>query len=153
VEERRVHLDVIPGGQDGGPALMPATRADICRVLVVEDDQDVRESLSILLERHSYAVSAAVHGEDALERFRAGYRPHVMLLDLDMPVMDGFRLLEEIRKDPDWGEVRIIILSALRDSSRIRELGVHDYLTKPVGVATLLRAIETQWSALRDRIH
>jgi CheY-like chemotaxis protein len=152
VEHRHTHLDVIPGGQDAFPDPMAVPRLETCRVLVVEDDEDVRESLATLLERHSYTVAAAVHGVDALERFATGYRPHIMLLDLDMPVMDGFRLLDEIRKDPGWGEVRIIILSALRDSARIRALGVHDYLTKPIAVTALLQAIETQLSILRDRI-
>jgi CheY-like chemotaxis protein len=111
----------------------------------VDDDPDVRESLSILLETHGYQVHSAVHGADALRQLVAGYVPDVMVLDLDMPVMDGFQVLDELRKHQGWSGIRIIMLTALRDS-RIWALGVHDYLTKPVDVTALLSAVETQWS-------
>jgi len=121
-----------------------------CQVIVVDDDPDVRESLSLLLQAHQYRVVAAVHGRDALDQILGGYVPHVMLLDLDMPVMDGFQVLAELRKNRKCDPIRIIILSALRDQ-RIWALGVHDYLTKPVDVPVLLSAVAAQWTLHPER--
>jgi CheY-like chemotaxis protein len=122
-----------------------------CKVFVVEDDSDVRESLSTLLRTHEYRVASAVHGKDALSQLSAGYTPDVILLDLDMPVMDGFQVLAELRKNPIWMGVRIVIVSALRDD-RIWALSAHDYVTKPIDVTTLLGSIAAQCAeAHRDR--
>jgi CheY-like chemotaxis protein len=105
----------------------------------------------MLLSTHEYRVASAVHGQDALSQLSAGYTPDVILLDLDMPVMDGFQVLAELRRNPLWMGVRIVIISALRDD-RIWALSAHDYLTKPLDVTTLLGSIAAQCAeAHRDR--
>ena len=71
------------------------------RVLIVEDDRDIREELTSLLEENDYCVLVADHGEHALEVMRAGNRPDAIILDLMMPVMDGWEFREHQKKDPD----------------------------------------------------
>ncbi|WP_246687846.1 response regulator [Methylobacterium sp. WL93] len=84
-------------------------------VLVVDDDADMRERLRIVLERNGWAVREAGNGAEALERVLEA-RPGIVLLDLTMPVMDGFTFLRELRAIPSCTEVPVVVLSA-RDVS------------------------------------
>lgn len=74
--------------------------AEECSVLVVEDDDDVRDMMVELLEAGGYTALIARHGEEALAQLRAGQRPCIILLDLMMPVMDGWTFCDEVQKDP-----------------------------------------------------
>ncbi len=88
------------GGQPGGP------------VLVVEDDANLREMLRRTLEAEDWPVAEAEHGRAALESIRAR-RPAVVLLDLMMPVMDGFELLAELRQNEDWRTIPVVVITAM----------------------------------------
>ena len=88
------------------------------QVLVVEDEADLRSALEELLSAWGYRVSTACDGAEALERLRAGREPVLMLLDLQMPVMDGDALLAEVSRHPPRRRLRIIVLSANRDVER-----------------------------------
>ena len=88
------------------------------RVLVVEDEADLRTALVELLTIWGYRVFAARDGREALERLRAGQEPVLMLLDLQMPVMDGDALLDEVSRHPPERRLRIIVLSANLDVQR-----------------------------------
>ena len=125
------------------------------RLLVVDDNEANRDLLVRRLERHGYAVTTAVDGRDALERLAAAPFD-VVLLDIMMPELNGYEVLERLRDDAALGAVRVIMLSALDEVDsvvRCLELGADDYLTKPFN-ATLLRArIESSLARkrLRDR--
>ncbi len=82
-----------------------------CRVLVVEDDADMREVLRRRLEKEGWAVSEAANGREALERV-AESRPELILLDLMMPEMDGFQFLEEVRKQEEWRSIPVVVVTA-----------------------------------------
>ena len=82
-----------------------------CRVLVVEDDEDMREVLRRRLEKEGWAVSEAANGREALERV-AESRPELILLDLMMPEMDGFQFLEEVRKQEEWRSIPVVVVTA-----------------------------------------
>lgn len=110
-------------------------------VLLVEDDADIREALTDVLRMERWTVEPAANGKLALDRLRSGPQPDLMLLDLMMPVMDGFELLEHLRGEPGPSTV---VLSASRDVDRVREHPlVRATLGKPVEVGVLLGLLES----------
>jgi CheY-like chemotaxis protein len=118
-------------------------------VLVVEDEADLRTSLVELLSIWGYRVSSARDGHEALERLRAGQEPVLMLLDLQMPVMNGDQLLDEVSRHPPKRPLRIIVLSANLD---VAERGTHDRvavaLNKPVLPERLHETVDAEVHAL-----
>jgi CheY-like chemotaxis protein len=82
------------------------------RILVTEDDADIRESLELALSGHGYGVLTAENGKVALDKLREGYRPDLVLLDLAMPVMDGFEFLEALRGDRHLREIPVLVMTA-----------------------------------------
>ncbi|HUM11122.1 MAG TPA: response regulator [Myxococcaceae bacterium] len=116
-------------------------------VLLVEDDADIREALTDVLRMERWTVEPAANGKAALERLRAGPPPDLMLLDLMMPVMDGFELLERLRGEPG---PTTVVLSASREVDRVREHPlVRATLGKPVEVGELLGLLEQLRQAQR----
>jgi len=112
-------------------------------VMVVDDSITVRKVTSRLLEREGYRVLTARDGVDALEQLKKE-RPAVMLIDIEMPRMDGFDLTRNVRGDPRTMEIPIIVISsrtAPKHRSRASELGVNAYLGKPYEEAELLKQI------------
>jgi two-component system response regulator MtrA len=113
------------------------------RVLLVEDDASIRASTALGLERSGFAVATAADGAEALERF-AGGSFDAVVLDLMLPVVDGFDVCRRIRRDSD---VPIVMLTARSDASDVvagLELGADDYVTKPFDLPVLaarLRAV------------
>lgn len=120
-------------------------------VLVVDDESDLRTFLEALLIDAGYRVQTAANGLEALERMQ-GHVPDALLLDLNMPVLDGFGVLERVRAAPRLALVPVIILSGHDDGENVTrglELGADEYLLKPFStwelvarLATLLRMIE-----------
>jgi serine phosphatase RsbU (regulator of sigma subunit) len=127
------------------------------RLLVVDDNEANRELLVRRLERHGYAVTTAVNGREALDRLAA--TPFdVMLLDIMMPELNGYQVLERLRGDNGQPAVRVIMLSALDEIEsvvRCLELGADDYLTKPFNAMLLRARIESSLARkrLRDQQH
>src|SRR6476646_6367807 len=78
-------------------------------ILIVDDDKDVRSALAELLEGEGYAVAGAHNGHEALQLMRAGLHPAVILLDLMMPVMDGWDFRSEQQRDPAFAGVPVVI--------------------------------------------
>jgi CheY-like chemotaxis protein len=127
-----------PAGTDT-PSPAPATERG--RVLLVDDDPDHRELLRRHVTQLGHEILAAEHGGQALELLEAA-RPDVILLDIHMPVMDGFETLAALKDHPVLREIPVIVLSALDDISSVArciELGAEDYLHKPAN-AVLLNA-------------
>lgn len=110
------------------------------RVLVVDDEPQIRRALRTALAGHGYRVEVAEDGEAALTML-AGRPPDVVVLDLMMPGVDGFEVLRQTRA---WSRVPIVVLSARgqeRDKVEALDLGADDYLTKPFGIAELLARV------------
>jgi len=95
------------------------TPGETCSVLLVEDDKPTREVMARTLEKSGWTVSEAGNGREALERL-AQKKPRLILLDLMMPVMDGFDFLLEMRANADWQDIPVIVLTAkdLTDEDR-----------------------------------
>jgi two-component system KDP operon response regulator KdpE len=107
------------------------------RVLVVDDEPQIRRALRTSLQGHGYQVEVAADGEEALT-ILAAQLPDVVVLDLVMPRVDGFEVLRLTRA---WSQIPIIVLSARgqeQDKVTALDLGADDYLTKPFGMEELL---------------
>jgi CheY-like chemotaxis protein len=113
------------------------------RVLVVEDDDSIRESLLELLADHGYEPVGAVHGRDALAKLSAlDPGPSVIVLDLMMPIMDGRSFREEQLRHPTLSRIPVIVISAYKEVSYdVQELRAAGYLKKPLKVQQLLRMV------------
>jgi CheY-like chemotaxis protein len=109
-------------------------------VLIVDDDTDFRSALALCLEGEGYTVAQATDGVEALSCV-TGQRPGVILLDLLMPRMDGFELLERLRADPALAAVPVLILTGT-PVENIRSLGVEAVVQKPMAIDALVSLME-----------
>ncbi len=103
-------------------------------VLLVEDDANLNLALTEMLQFYGYRVTGVYNGREALEALRR-FTPDVIICDIAMPVMDGYAFLQRRRSDPDFRLLPVIFLtaySAAENQRRAKEIGVEDYLTKPV---------------------
>jgi CheY-like chemotaxis protein len=103
------------------------------RVLVVDDDDVIRQLISVNLELEGFEVSTAVDGQDCLEKVK-DIRPDVVTLDIMMPRLDGWEAASRLRADPDTADIKVVLLSARAqeaDLERGSRIGVDAYLTKP----------------------
>ena len=109
-------------------------------VFIVEDDVDTREMLGRFLELEGYRVESAANGKLALERLDAGAPACVILLDLMMPVMDGWQFRREQAQHAALADIPVIVVSAAgRD--RIQQIDADAYLSKPVDLDELLERV------------
>lgn len=112
-------------------------------ILVVEDDPELLEGLSELLESEGHQVRRARHGLEALGFLRAGQRPHLILLDLMMPIMNGWQFRQEQRMDSELAKIPIVVISGKNDlPAHAQWLEADAYVQKPVRPETLLAAVE-----------
>jgi CheY-like chemotaxis protein len=112
-------------------------------ILIVEDDDDIREALTQILELEGYAVREAANGRQALDISRAEPTPSLILLDLMMPVMDGWQFRAEQMKDPVLSKVPVVVISAdLSIQEKAASFGAASVLPKPISLDRLLRAVE-----------
>jgi len=117
----------------------PTERRD---VLIVDDDPDIRDAVGECLRYEGYDVHSAADGRDALDRLEYGLRPAVILLDLMMPVLNGFDVLEALKNRPEWKSIPVVIVSANRGYEAEDLSGAVSILRKPVNVDRLLAAVE-----------
>jgi DNA-binding response OmpR family regulator len=121
------------------------------KILIVDDDPDIRDALSMILESKGYQVVTAQDGIEGLATLRSEM-PNLLILDLLMPKMDGFAVCKELQ-DPRWSKYRnipILILTSVREEASRRRyeletglaLNVDDYVEKPVSPDVLLHRVE-----------
>lgn len=107
-------------------------------VLVVDDDPDILASISMLLEMEGYTVLTAPHGKGALE-ILAGGHPCAIVLDLMMPVMDGYALLEHLERDEKLRGIPVIVVSGMHELSMLRH--TRAVLRKPIDPVALVAKV------------
>lgn len=111
-------------------------------VMVVDDEPDVRESLVEALETHGWSAVTARDGADALDKLRAGPRPSAILLDIMMPVMDGWQFRSAQRLDPVLCDIPVVVFSA---NELVRaaafDMGAAAFLKKPIRLDALLSTL------------
>ena len=120
---------------------MPAdTSPSAPTVLIVEDDPGLREMMAQLLTLEGLTPSTAVNGRDALDYLRRSQKPRVILLDLMMPVMDGWAFRREQWTDTALADIPVVVLSAF-DQARTDDLRASAVLKKPLDFDQLLRLV------------
>jgi CheY-like chemotaxis protein len=119
-------------------------RAITTSILVVDDDPGIVGFLELALGDEGYQVRVAANGRDALGQIAAG-RPSLILLDMNMPIMDGWEFCDQLRRqNADIGSIPIVVMTAARDAAmRCREVGAQGYLGKPFDLDHLFNTIET----------
>lgn len=114
------------------------------KVFVVEDDQDIREALTELLESEGYEVTTAENGQVGMDKLSAASQlPNLILLDLMMPVKDGFQFFAEKSADPTLSSVPVVIMSAdghILDKQK--QLQAKAYIKKPVDIDHILKMVD-----------
>jgi DNA-binding response OmpR family regulator len=113
------------------------------RVLVVDDDEVIRQLIAVNLTLEGFDVVTAVDGRDCLEKV-AEVEPDVITLDVMMPRLDGWVTATQLRKNPATAGIKVVLITARAqedDKDRGREIGVDAYLTKPFDPAEMIRVI------------
>lgn len=113
------------------------------KVLIAEDEPNIVASLEFLLRQSYYEVCVARDGEEAL-RLVASFAPQLVLLDMMMPRKSGFEVCRQIRGNPEWRDVKVMMLSAKGRDSDVDQglaLGADAYVTKPFSTQALLAAV------------
>lgn len=111
------------------------------RILIVEDDPDIRELITYRLENYCFEVESASDGVEAFNRLREN-PPDLIILDVLLPVMDGYALVNELQWHPDLKRIPIIVLSAKPDTADLfAESGVRSFVEKPFRSEDLLEQV------------
>ncbi len=119
-------------------------------IVVMDDDAGTRMLVSQVLKKEGYDVKSAEDGAKGLELIRE-FKPDLVVSDVQMPGMDGFTVLEQVRKDPELATTPIILLTSLQDRTHMRQgmtTGADDYLTKPFAPQELREAVAAQLDKL-----
>jgi CheY-like chemotaxis protein len=125
-------------------AILPAAVAFPARILVVEDDVDLRRSLAEVLEDEGCEVACARDGQDALRQLEGPSAPHAILLDLTMPGMDGWTFRSRQRSDPRLAGIPTVVISAAygSDPRSVAALAPDAFLSKPFDLGSLIDALK-----------
>lgn len=131
---------------------MPPSGLPAEPVLVVDDDADLRETMVMLLEDEGYQVASAANGREALLYLKRCPPPCLILLDLMMPLMNGWEFRQRQRQDPALASIPVLVMSAVADSGPpVSSLGAEDCLVKPVSMDVLLDKIRRHCRRVEER--
>ncbi|MCW8195854.1 response regulator [Proteobacteria bacterium 005FR1] len=110
------------------------------RILIVEDEPDIRETLKDILELEGFSVTTAANGREALQRVEEIQRPCLILLDLMMPVMDGWQFLHILKDERKhvFATIPVVVISAAADVSAVQQQYGCKAIKKPVSISTLV---------------
>jgi DNA-binding response OmpR family regulator len=131
--------------------LSPVTEL-LGRVLVVDDDEVIRQLIAVNLQLEGFDVSTAVDGQDCLEKVHT-VRPHVITLDIMMPRLDGWVTAVKLRENPATQDIKVVMITARAQDHDIRrghEIGVDAYVTKPFDPNELIRTVRELAGARAD---
>lgn len=121
-------------------------------ILIVEDNQILREGLRDILSYEGFSIFTAVHGQDALDQMRT-ITPDLILSDISMPEMDGITFFKSVRSHSDWVTIPFVFLTARGEKDDVltgKNLGVEDYLIKPLSREELLTAVKGRLNRSRQ---
>ena len=134
-------LHVAPDGFDfftGKDYFLQMTK----RILVVEDDTSIRELLVELLESEGYQVASAINGLEGLKYLQSNGNPDLILIDLMMPVMDGYSFRTEQLKNTNWSKIPTVVMSAEANAKeKMKNFHITAFLSKPVELDTILKTV------------
>ncbi|HEX4462894.1 MAG TPA: response regulator [Polyangia bacterium] len=116
-------------------------------VLVIDDDVDIRDSIGDILELRGYRVARAANGREALERLKSGPPPCVILLDLMMPVLNGWEFREQQSRDARLAGVPVVVISGDGSTDeKAAKIGVSEFLRKPLELSAILDVVRRHCS-------
>ena len=111
-------------------------------ILIVEDDQEVSDLLLDVLETQGHTARTAGNGLEALNRIKER-RPQLILLDMMMPVMDGWQFIERLRANDEWTNIPVVVMTAVYDMTSLeRKTGAKAILTKPFDIELIVDAVD-----------
>ena len=110
-------------------------------ILIIEDDEGIREGFSMLLEFEGYTVLTASNGKEGLEVLHRGQRPCMIVLDLMMPVMNGLEFLEVVNQDSTLATIPVVLVTAFHDRTNLVKWPIQ-ILKKPVDYDLLMSAVK-----------
>jgi two-component system, chemotaxis family, chemotaxis protein CheY len=111
-------------------------------ILIVEDEQDLSNLLLDVLETEGHTARTAGNGLEALSRIEER-RPQLILLDMMMPVMDGWQFIERLRANEEWTNIPVVVMTAVYDMSSLeRKTGAKAILTKPFDIELIVDAVD-----------
>lgn len=116
------------------------------KILIIEDEDFIRENISEMLNLSGYEVETAINGKDGVDKLSI-FQPDLILCDITMPVMNGYQVLETLRNSNEHAHTPFIFLTSMANPAEIREglsIGANDYITKPFRFNDLILAIEQQ---------
>lgn len=114
------------------------------RVLVIDDEEDIQAVIQALLETSDYEIDTAENGQVALEKLQGGVKPDIILLDLMMPQMSGYSLLNELHRQGLHTAFSIIVMSAdVFTKQQMDRMGVKAFISKPFDIGELQQMIES----------
>ena len=114
------------------------------KILIADDNENIREALTYLLEDEGYQLSLATDGADTLKKVRE-VRPDILFLDIMMPVMSGYEVCRTIKTDPDLRDIYVIMLTAkgqVAEQERGKEVGANEYIVKPFSPMEILTKVK-----------
>ncbi len=112
------------------------------RVLLIEDDGGIRESIADCLTFEGYEVVSAANGEEGLQCLRSSARPGLIILDLVMPIMNGAEFLERLRQDESLSDIPVVVMTAAMLAGAPQVPEADENLSKPFELDDLLRLVE-----------
>ena len=125
------------------PSNLTRVTLGLGKVLVVDDDEVIRQLIAVNLTLEGFDVSTAVDGKDCLEKVTDA-RPDVITLDVMMPRLDGWVTATQLRRNPETASIKVVLITARAqedDRDRGRQIGVDAYLTKPFDPAEMIRVV------------
>ncbi len=136
-------MELIDEGSAGATAASKPPKGGAC-ILLVEDEDQLRRVMRALLEREGYTVTEAGDGVQALDQVDR-FAPDIIVLDLNLPGMDGYNVLEQLRSRPATRDIPVVVLTAKGDEDnevRVFGLGADDFITKPFRARALSARLE-----------
>jgi CheY-like chemotaxis protein len=110
-------------------------------VLIIDDDPGIRDMLAVALEMEGYVVETAANGREGMDKLALIPKPSLILLDLMMPIMNGYEFLEALKTDPRGDEIPVVLLTAYADQAK--KMTANKIIKKPVALDALLETVET----------
>jgi CheY-like chemotaxis protein len=130
-------------GQCRGDATLAPVAQGLGRVLVVDDDEVIRQLIAVNLTLEGFDVATAVDGQDCLDKVTA-IDPDVITLDIMMPRLDGWMTASLLRRNPETSTIKVVLITARAqedDKTRGKQIGVDAYLTKPFDPSEMIRVV------------
>ena len=114
------------------------------KILIVDDEPNIVISLEFLMQQSGYEVATARDGEDAMKKI-ASFQPDLVLLDIMLPLLNGFEVCQRIRENSQWNRIKVIMLSAKGREIEVSKgiaLGADAYVTKPFSTRDLIAQVQ-----------